>query len=112
GRHGVKSSGWAGPVYGTPAGVGHRGACRPRPNLLQYPHADRPWRPDAMSRNDPPPIPTDRIAQRAYEKWLRRGQQHGSDTQDWAEAEAELRAEQEAAAPPPNKWQSPTGQRF
>ena len=33
------------------------------------------------------------IAQRAYEKWVKRGGGHGSDMQDWVEAEAELRAE-------------------
>jgi hypothetical protein len=38
-------------------------------------------------------IPQDKIAQRAYEKWCKRGCQHGSDKQDWLEAEAELRAE-------------------
>ncbi len=35
----------------------------------------------------------DKIAQRAYEKWLKRGRTHGHDLQDWMEAEAELRAE-------------------
>jgi hypothetical protein len=38
-------------------------------------------------------VPYDKIAQRAYEKWLKRGQKHGHDLQDWMEAEAELRAE-------------------
>ena len=38
-------------------------------------------------------VPQDKIAQRAYEKWCKRGCQHGSDKQDWLEAEAELRAE-------------------
>jgi hypothetical protein len=47
----------------------------------------------------PPPVvpsikvPLDKIAMRAYEKWCKRGQHHGSDVQDWLEAEAELRAE-------------------
>ncbi len=36
----------------------------------------------------------DRVAQRAYEKWMRRGRQHGNDKQDWFEAERELLAEQ------------------
>ncbi len=35
----------------------------------------------------------DRIAMRAYEKWLSRGCPHGTDQQDWLEAEAELAAE-------------------
>jgi hypothetical protein len=38
-------------------------------------------------------VPQEKIAQRAYEKWVKRGQRHGSDIQDWLEAEAELRAE-------------------
>jgi hypothetical protein len=38
-------------------------------------------------------VPQDKIAQRAYEKWVKRGMQHGRDVQDWMEAEAELRAE-------------------
>jgi hypothetical protein len=38
-------------------------------------------------------IPHERIAQRAYEKWVKRGGGHGNDMQDWMEAEAELRAE-------------------
>jgi hypothetical protein len=38
-------------------------------------------------------IPQDKIAQRAYEKWLKRGRTHGHDLQDWMEAEAELRSE-------------------
>jgi Protein of unknown function (DUF2934) len=37
--------------------------------------------------------PYDKIAQRAYEKWLKRGQKNGSDVQDWLEAEAEVAAE-------------------
>jgi hypothetical protein len=43
-------------------------------------------------------IPHERIAQRAYEKWLKRGCGHGHDMQDWAEAEAELRSELARAA--------------
>ena len=38
-------------------------------------------------------VPHDKIAMRAYEKWVKRGRQHGSDVQDWVEAENELRAE-------------------
>jgi Protein of unknown function (DUF2934) len=38
-------------------------------------------------------IPHEKIAQRAYEKWMKRGCPHGTDVQDWVEAEAELRAE-------------------
>ena len=38
-------------------------------------------------------IPAETISMRAYEKWCRRGMPHGSDQQDWYEAEAELRTE-------------------
>jgi hypothetical protein len=38
-------------------------------------------------------IPYEKIAMRAYEKWCQRGRPHGTDKQDWFEAEAELRAE-------------------
>lgn len=38
-------------------------------------------------------IPHEKIAQRAYEKWCKRGCPQGSDQQDWHEAEAELQAE-------------------
>jgi hypothetical protein len=38
-------------------------------------------------------IPHEKIAKRAYEKWCQRGCKHGTDQQDWHEAEAELRAE-------------------
>jgi hypothetical protein len=38
-------------------------------------------------------IPRERIAMRAYEKWCKRGRPHGSDKQDWVEAEKELMAE-------------------
>jgi hypothetical protein len=38
-------------------------------------------------------VPHEKIAMRAYEKWCKRGRPHGTDMQDWYEAEAELRAE-------------------
>jgi hypothetical protein len=38
-------------------------------------------------------IPHDKIEARAYEIWVRKGKPHGQDLQNWAEAEAELRAE-------------------
>jgi hypothetical protein len=51
-----------------------------------------------MSRPQTPPqhsasVPHDKIAMRAYQKWLQRGCPNGSDKQDWHEAEAELKAE-------------------
>jgi hypothetical protein len=38
-------------------------------------------------------IPHEKIAMRAHEKWVKRGRPHGTDVQDWMEAEAELKAE-------------------
>jgi hypothetical protein len=38
-------------------------------------------------------IPHEKIAQRAYDKWVKRGRPTGTEVQDWLEAEAELRAE-------------------
>ncbi len=38
-------------------------------------------------------VPREKIAMRAYEKWLKSGCQHGCDRQHWLEAEAELKAE-------------------
>jgi hypothetical protein len=38
-------------------------------------------------------IPHERIAKRAYEKWMKRGCPQGTEFQDWLEAEAELVAE-------------------
>lgn len=45
-------------------------------------------------------VPHEKIAMRAYEKWCKRGRQHGSDRQDWLEAEDELRAEMLRGGPP------------
>lgn len=45
------------------------------------------------------PIPTDKIAARAYEIWVRKGRPHGQDFQNWVDAEAELRAEAATAEP-------------
>lgn len=45
-------------------------------------------------------VPQEKIAQRAYEKWCKRGKTHGGDQQDWLEAEAELRAEQTRGTTP------------
>ena len=43
--------------------------------------------------NSPMKVPHDKIAMRAYEKWCKRGRPHGTDKQDWLEAETELKAE-------------------
>jgi hypothetical protein len=38
-------------------------------------------------------IPHDKIAMRAYEKWIKKGRPQGTHEQDWMEAETELRVE-------------------
>jgi hypothetical protein len=38
-------------------------------------------------------LPHDRIAARAQQLWEQRGQRRGTDAQNWADAEAQLRAE-------------------
>ena len=43
-------------------------------------------------------VPREKIAQLAYEKWLKRGRTHGNDLQDWVEAEAELAAQMSRSA--------------
>ena len=44
----------------------------------------------AMMQNS---VALDKVAARAYQKWLQKGCKHGDDKQDWLEAEAELKAE-------------------
>lgn len=39
------------------------------------------------------PALRDRVAKRAYEKWLKSGCKHGCDRQNWLDAEAEIMAE-------------------
>ncbi|MEI7685574.1 MAG: DUF2934 domain-containing protein [Planctomycetota bacterium] len=41
----------------------------------------------------PMPIPSEKIAMRAYEKWCHRGQPEGTCVQNWLEAEKELMTE-------------------
>ena len=38
-------------------------------------------------------VPMEKVARRAYEKWLKGGCKHGCDQQHWYEAEMELRSE-------------------
>lgn len=38
-------------------------------------------------------VPHDKIAMRAYEKWVKKGRPQGTHVQDWVEAEAELKSE-------------------
>jgi hypothetical protein len=49
----------------------------------------------ATSQPMPPPlkIPHEKIAMRAYERWVKKGRPQGSQVQDWLEAEAELKSE-------------------
>jgi hypothetical protein len=53
--------------------------------------------PTAQPATQPPmtaaKIPHERIAMRAYEKWVKRGRPQGTELQDWIEAEAELMKE-------------------
>jgi hypothetical protein len=49
--------------------------------------------PVAQPSTTPLKLPHDKIAMRAYEKWVKLGQPLGRDVQNWLEAEAELRAE-------------------
>lgn len=53
----------------------------------------QPTAPSARPTASPSLIPHDKIALRAYEKWVHRGRQHGSEEQDWIEAENELKSE-------------------
>ncbi len=39
-------------------------------------------------------LPSEKVAKRAFEKWMKGGCKHGCDKQHWYEAEAEIRAEQ------------------
>ncbi len=48
-------------------------------------------------------VPHDKIAMRAYEKWIKRGRPHGSDMIDWVEAEIELKAEIMRTQPQPKR---------
>ncbi len=48
----------------------------------------------------PTAIPQEKIAMRAYEKWVKRGKPQGTDMQDWLEAEAELKAEMSRSKSP------------
>lgn len=49
--------------------------------------------PQADATSSGPEPSTDAIAQRAYEIFLERGGAHGNETDDWLQAELELRAQ-------------------
>jgi hypothetical protein len=46
-----------------------------------------------QQQGNPFKVPHDKIAQRAYEKWCKRGRPIGNPEQDWLEAERELMQE-------------------
>ena len=54
---------------------------------------------ESVGKIDAPEIPQDRIAQRAYEVWVRRGRPSGTADRDWNEAVGELRTELAVAKP-------------
>jgi hypothetical protein len=57
--------------------------------------------PSAQPSNMPPQmIPHEKIAMRAYEKWIKRGKPQGTEMQDWLEAEMELKSEMSRIKPP------------
>ena len=45
-------------------------------------------------------LPREKVAQRAYEKWIKRGRPMGTEMQDWLEAEMELKSEMSRTKPP------------
>lgn len=49
--------------------------------------------PAAAQQSGTQAIPHERIAMRAYDKWLKSGCKDGNDQQHWLDAEKELRAE-------------------
>ena len=73
--------------------------------------------PTPAPQTTPVKIPHEKIAMRAYERWVKRGRPAGTDVQDWIEAEAELRAEMSRSTSTGNatgstSWQPATGQRY
>jgi hypothetical protein len=57
--------------------------------------------PQAQSPQGPmTAIPQEKIATRAYEKWLKRGQPQGTEMLDWLEAEKEIRSEMSRSKTP------------
>jgi hypothetical protein len=65
--------------------------------------------PTAQPATQPPmmaaKIPHERIAKRAYEKWVQRGRPQGTALLDWYEAEAELMKEMNRPGPAPTTRQ-------
>jgi hypothetical protein len=76
-----------------------------RTSAAAAPQASKPT-PTAQPASAPMSLPKDKVAMRAYQKWLQSGCKHGCDQQHWMEAEKELRAEMMktgAAAPATRK---------
>ena len=67
--------------------------------------------PTAQPTGKPVQVPHEKIAMRAYEKWLQRGCTHGHDVQDWVEAEKEIRAEMMTPGMTPPKGMSTPARR-
>jgi hypothetical protein len=63
-------------------------ATAPQTSKTVQPAASAPQQSLAQSS-----VPLDKIAARAYEKWVKGGCKHGNDKKDWLEAEMELKAE-------------------
>ena len=61
--------------------------------------ATPPMTPASTPANQQVKVPHDKVAKRAYEKWVQRGRPQGTDKQDWMEAEAEIRAEMARSSP-------------
>jgi hypothetical protein len=49
--------------------------------------------PQQMLQSPQTGVPLEKVAERAYQKWLKGGCKHGNDKKDWLEAEMELKAE-------------------
>ena len=67
--------------------------------------------PTAQPAGKPVPIPHEKVAMRAYQKWVQRGCTHGHDMQDWVEAEKELRSEMGSPGMAPPRTPSTPGRR-
>ena len=79
---------------------------KPEDNIAQLP-ATSSQAPSQAARemNDPvraeqiPPIPVELISELAYQKYLARGERHGSDVQDWLDAEREVASHDKKSRP-------------
>lgn len=60
------------------------------PATTTAPKVSRARKSDATTTTDSAQSMRDQIAQRAYERFIERGYQHGHDVEDWLHAEREL----------------------